>query len=186
MLQVFKLVLFVSLVFNLNLSQAAEEKTGYRINAGDVLEISVWKEDELQREIRVLPDGKISFPLVGEIAVSGTTLTVVREQLVKKLSEYITDPVVNISVKSSEGNSVYVIGQVKQPGQFIMYQPLDVMQVLSLAGGLTTFAKANDIRILRRTEKGPTSIEFEYGELEDGDELESNIVLKSGDVVVVP
>jgi len=186
MQQIFKLVLFVLFTFYLNLSQAAEEKTGYRINAGDVLDISVWKEEELQREIRVLPDGKISFPLVGEIAVSGITLTAVREQLVKKLSKYITDPVVNISVKSSEGNSVYVIGQVKLPGQFIMYQPLDVMQVLSLAGGLTTFAKANDIRILRRTEKGPTSIEFEYGELEDGDELESNIVLKSGDVVVVP
>jgi len=186
MLQVFKLVLFVSLVFNLNLSQAAEEKTGYRINAGDVLEIAVWKEEELQREIRVLPDGNISFPLVGEIVVAGNTLIAIREQMVKKLSEYITDPVVNISVKSSEGNSVYVIGQVKQPGQFIMYQPLDVMQVLSLAGGLTTFAKANDIRILRRTEQGPTSIEFEYGELEDGDELASNIVLKSGDVVVVP
>jgi len=181
-----KLVLLFMVIFYHGNAYTAEPKVGYLINAGDVLDISVWKEEELQREIRVLPDGKISFPLVGEIAVSGITLTAVREQLVKKLSEYITDPVVNISVKSSEGNSVYVIGQVKQPGQFIMYQPLDVMQVLSLAGGLTTFAKANDIRILRRTEKGPTSIEFEYGELEDGDELESNIVLKSGDVVVVP
>jgi len=180
-----KFILFCLLAFNQQISQAAD-KSAYMINAGDILEISVWKEEELQREIRVLPDGNISFPLVGEIAVSGVTLTEVRAQLVKKLSEYITDPVVNISVKSSEGNSVYVIGQVRRPGSFVMYQPLDVMQVLSLAGGLTTFAKSNDIRILRRTDKGPTSIEFEYGELEDGDELESNIVLKSGDVVVVP
>jgi len=186
MQQIVKIALLVLFVFNQNLSYAADTKAAYKINAGDVLDISVWKEEELQREIRVLPDGNISFPLVGEIMVAGNTLTTVREQMVEKLSEYITDPVVNISVKSSEGNSVYVIGQVKQPGQFIMYQPLDVMQVLSLAGGLTTFAKANDIRILRRTEQGPTSIEFEYGELEDGDELASNIVLKSGDVVVVP
>jgi len=188
MQHIVKIALFVLFVFHYNLSYAADvnAKAAYKINAGDVLDISVWKEEELQREIRVLPDGNISFPLVGEIVVAGNTLTAVREQMVKKLSEYITDPVVNISVKSSEGNSVYVIGQVKQPGQFIMYQPLDVMQVLSLAGGLTTFAKANDIRILRRTEQGPTSIEFEYGELEDGDELASNIVLKSGDVVVVP
>jgi len=186
MQQIVKIALLVFFAFNQNLSYAADAKATYKINAGDVLDISVWKEEELQREIRVLSDGNISFPLVGEIVVAGNTLTTVRELMVKKLSEYITDPVVNISVKSSEGNSVYVIGQVKQPGQFIMYQPLDVMQVLSLAGGLTTFAKAKDIRILRRTEQGPTSIEFEYGELEDGDELASNIVLKSGDVVVVP
>ncbi len=180
-----KFILFCLFAFNQQISHAAD-KSAYMINAGDILEISVWKEEELRREIRVLPDGNISFPLVGEIAVSGVTLTEVRELLVKKLSDYITDPVVNISVKSSEGNSVYVIGQVQRPGSFTMHQPLDVMQVLSLAGGLTTFAKSNDIRILRRTDKGPTSIEFEYGELEDGDELESNIVLKSGDVVVVP
>ncbi|MDC9728870.1 MAG: polysaccharide biosynthesis/export family protein [Methyloprofundus sp.] len=181
-----KLSLLLIVTLNINISHAAEAKAAYTVNAGDVLEISVWKEEELQREIRVLPDGYISFPLVGELAVSGVTLTEIREQLVKKLSKYITDPVVNISVKSSEGNSIYVIGQVQRPGSFMMHQPLDVMQALSLAGGLTTFAKANDIRILRRTAKGPTSIEFEYGELEDGDELESNIVLKSGDVIVVP
>jgi polysaccharide export outer membrane protein len=164
----------------------AIESAGYTINPGDVLEISVWKEEELQREIRVLPDGHISFPLAGVIEVSGLKLTQVKEKLVEKLSEYISDPVVNISVKSVEGNIVYVIGQVQRPGQFPMYQPLDVMQVLSLAGGLTAFAKANDILILRRTEKGPEAIEFEYGELEDGDDLDTNVVLKSGDVIVVP
>lgn len=158
----------------------------YTVNSGDILEVSVWKEDELQREIRVLPDGHISFPLVGDIKISGLTLNQVKVKLVEKLSEYISDPVVNISVKSVEGNIVYVIGQVKQPGQFIMYQPLDVMQVLSLAGGLTAFAKANDILILRRDEKGANSLKFEYGELEDGDNLDENHLLRSGDVIVVP
>lgn len=159
---------------------------GYTINPGDILEISVWKEVELQREIRVLPDGHINFPLAGDIKLSGLKLTEAREKLVEKLSAYISDPVVNISVKSVEGNIVYVIGQVQRPGQFPMYQPLDVMQVLSLAGGLTPFAKSNDIIILRRTENGSKAIEFEYGELEDGDDLDTNLVLKSGDVIVVP
>ncbi len=158
----------------------------YKINAGDVLDVSVWKEEELQREIRVLPDGHISFPLAGDIVVSGKSLVQVKKVLVEKLSEYISDPVVNISVKSAEGNMVYVIGQVKEPGQFTMYQPLDVMQVLSLAGGLTAFAKANDIKILRRTNTGSTAIDIEYGEFEEGDELEKNILLQSGDVIVVP
>ncbi len=123
---------------------------------------------------------------MGEIAVSGASLPHIKQQLTEKLARFIADPVVNISVQSAEGNIVYVIGQVKRPGQFVMYQPLDVMQVLSLAGGLTAFAQANDIVILRRTDNGKAAIEFEYGALEEGDELDSNILLKSGDVIVVP
>lgn len=184
-MSIFLKVIVFSVVFLLNKNVGAIESQ-YTINPGDVLEISVWKEAELQREIRVLPDGHISFPLAGEINTSGLTLKEVKQKLVKKLSTYISDPVINISVKSAEGNRVYVIGQVKQPGQFIMYQPLDVMQALSLAGGLTAFAKANDIVILRRDKEGAKSIEFEYGELEDGDDLDKNYILKSGDVVVVP
>lgn len=162
------------------------ERKIYTINSGDILDISVWNEDALKRVIRVLPDGYISFPLVGEIAVSGASLPHIKQQLTEKLARFIADPVVNISVQSAEGNIVYVIGQVKRPGQFVMYQPLDVMQVLSLAGGLTAFAQANDIVILRRTDNGKAAIEFEYGALEEGDELDSNILLKSGDVIVVP
>ncbi len=162
------------------------ERKVYTINSGDILDISVWNEDALKRVIRVLPDGYISFPLVGEIAVSGASLPHIKQQLTEKLARFIADPVVNISVQSAEGNIVYVIGQVKRPGQFVMYQPLDVMQVLSLAGGLTAFAQANDIVILRRTDNGKVAIEFEYGALEEGDELDSNILLKSGDVIVVP
>jgi len=164
----------------------AEEKGGYLINPGDALDISVWKEVELQRELHVLPDGTISFPLAGTLSIAGKTITTVQKELTKKLSDYITDPVVNISVKAVTGNIVYVIGEVKNPGQFVMYQPMDMMQILSLAGGLTTFAKANDILILRREAKGSKAIEFEYGELEDGDDLDKNHLLKSGDVIVVP
>ncbi len=162
------------------------EESVYEINPGDLLEISVWKEEELKREIRVLPDGHISFPLAGDISTSGLTLNQVKDRLVAKLSEYISDPVVNISVKAAEGNVIYVIGQVKQAGQFVMYRPLDALQALSLAGGLTAFAKSNDILIIRRDEKGSKTIKVKYGELEDGESLNKNQVLKSGDVIIVP
>lgn len=158
----------------------------YTVNPGDILDISVWNEEALQQELRVLPDGSISFPLAGNFQVAGKSIDQIEVVLKERLAEYIADPVVNISVKSVEGNAIYVIGQVKKPGQFVMYQPMDVMQMLSLAGGLTAFAKANDIVILRRNGDKSEAIEFEYSDAEDGDKLENNHLLQSGDVIVVP
>ncbi len=179
-----KLCVFCVIAFFQTVSFASEAL--YTVNPGDVLGISVWKEEELSREIHVLPDGHISFPLAGDMKASGLTIPQIKEKLVAKLSEFISDPVVNIRVNAVEGNLVYAIGQVKTPGRFIMHTPLDVMQVLSLAGGLTAFAKSNDIVILRRNAKGSKAIKIRYGDLEDGNDLKKNILLKSGDVVVVP
>lgn len=165
---------------------AHADSNQYTVNSGDILDISVWNEEALQKEVRVLPDGSISFPLAGSISVAGKSISQIQSILKERLAELIADPVVNISVKSAEGNSIYVIGQVKKPGQFVMYQPMDVMQMLSLAGGLTAFAKANDIVILRRNGDKSESIAFKYGEVEDGDKLENNHLLRSGDVIVVP
>lgn len=161
-------------------------KTDYHVNPGDLLEISVWNEAEMNRELRVMPDGSISFPLAGYINVSGKSVRQIQEEIKSKLRKFISDPEVNVAIKSVDGNVVYVIGQVKNPGQFIMYNPMDVMQTLSLAGGLTAFAQENNIIILRRTAKGSVSIEFEYSEVEDGDELDTNYLMQSGDVIVVP
>ena len=161
-------------------------KTDYHVNPGDMLEISVWNEAEMNRELRVMPDGSISFPLAGYINVSGKSVRQIQEEIKSKLRKFISDPEVNVAIKSVDGNVVYVIGQVKNPGQFVMYNPMDVMQTLSLAGGLTAFAQENNIIILRRTAKGSVSIEFEYSEVEDGDELDTNYLMQSGDVIVVP
>ncbi len=158
----------------------------YLINAGDVLDISVWNEDALKREVRVLPDGTIGFPLTGTISAAGKSIEALKKEMTEKLTEYIAEPVVNIAVKSAEGNAVYVMGQVKTPGKFVMTEPMNVMQVLSLAGGLTPFAAEDDIVILRKNDKGAQSITFEYSDLEDGENLGQNHVLKSGDVIVVP
>lgn len=178
---------FLVILGILSLFQVANaEPEEYKINSGDMLEISVWNEEELQRELQVLPDGSISFPLAGFLSVSGKTVKQVQKELAEKLSDFIADPVVNLSVKTVDGNIVFVLGQVNTPGQIIMHKTMDVMQVLSLAGGLTAFAKANDITILRRDASGAKSIKFEYGAIEDGDDVEKNFVLQSGDVIIVP
>jgi len=159
----------------------------YRLNPGDKLEISVWQEDNLKQEVVVLPDGTISFPLVGHVAAAGKTTEDLAKLLRERLSKFIPDSEVNVRLIAAEGNLIYVTGEVAHPGQFIMRGPTNVMQALSMAGGLTAFAKKNSIIVLRHETDGQTkSIPFEYGDVEDGENTESNILLQSGDTVVAP
>jgi len=160
---------------------------GYLINTGDKLRISVWQEENLQTEVMVSPDGTISFPMIGLISAAGKTVDQVQSLIRDRLEQYIPGPEVNVSLLAVEGNEVYVIGEVNRPGPYIMRKNLDVMQVLSMAGGLTPFASKNDVHILRRTTDGQSkSIPFAYGDVEDGENLETNILLQSGDTVIVP
>ncbi|MEQ1560000.1 MAG: polysaccharide biosynthesis/export family protein [Methyloglobulus sp.] len=179
-----KLLLILAFFAGCQAAYAETEK--YLINPGDILEISVWNEDALKREVTVLPDGSIGFPLTGSLQAAGRSVEELKKELTTKLTEYIAEPVVNVVIKSAGGNVVYVTGQVKLPGKFIMTEPMNVMQILSLAGGLTPFAKGDDIVILRKNSKGAESIKFEYSDLENGNGLNQNHILKSGDVVVVP
>jgi polysaccharide export outer membrane protein len=158
----------------------------YRVHAGDILRISVWKEEDLNLDVLVQPDGRFSFPLAGHIVAHGRSTDEIAKELVKRIEQYIPEPVVTVSAKEILGNVVYVVGKVNKPGAFVMSHEMDVMQALSLAGGATPFASLNDIKILRVVNNKQTAIPFEYGEIEDGDELEQNITLQSGDVVVVP
>jgi polysaccharide export outer membrane protein len=158
----------------------------YKIQPGDLLFISVWKEPELQKEVLVRPDGAISFPLAGEINSREKTVEKLRIELTNLLSRYIPDLVVTVSVLEINGNKVFVIGQVNKPGEFIVNPRVDVIQALSMAGGTTPFADLKNIRILRRTETGQTAFRFQYDDVIRGRGLEQNIVLQSGDVVVVP
>ncbi len=166
--------------------QIMGESSPYQINPGDTLEISVWNEEKLQRELKVLPDNTISFPLAGSFSTAGKTVNDIQKLLKDKLSVFIEDPVVNVAVKAVEGNAVFVMGQVNKPGSFVMYQPMNIAQILGLAGGFTTFAKTNSIVVLRATENGSKVIHFKYGDIEDGSDLNGNLLLKSGDVVIVP
>ncbi len=123
----------------------------YTVKPGDMLSISVWKEPDLQKETLVRPDGSFSFPLVGEVDAKGKTVADLNKTLSQRLTKYISDPVVTVSIQEIKGNKVYVIGQVNKPGEFIMNPSVDVMQALSMAGGTTPFAALGDIVVLRRT-----------------------------------
>ena len=146
----------------------------------------MWREEFLERQVIVQPDGRISFPLVGVLPAAGSTVDEVQLRVAERLSRFIPDPVVTVSIKEIRGNRVYVLGQVKSPGQFIINPRIDVVQALALAGGTTPFAELNDIKILRRSGERQTLIEFRYGDIARGRNLEQNIMLQSGDVVLVP
>jgi polysaccharide export outer membrane protein len=158
----------------------------YRIQPGDVLEVSVWKEEDLLKQVLVRPDGGISFPLVGNVQAAGKSVEDIQAVITKKLARYIPDPVVSVAIQQLLGNKIYVIGKVARPGEFVATHYMDVVQALSLAGGMTPYASDNKISILRRNNGKLISIPFRYGDIEKGENLQQNIILQSGDVVLVP
>lgn len=158
----------------------------YTLRAGDQLEVSVWREEELQRTVIVRPDGKFSFPLTGEVQAHGRTPDHVRAFIEEKLKPYIPEPVVTVTVTGVGGNSVYVIGQVNRPGAFVMNPQLNVLQALSVAGGMTPFAKLDNIIIIRSAGGAQQTLPFRYNRVSEGKDLRENITLEAGDVVVVP
>jgi polysaccharide export outer membrane protein len=159
----------------------------YRIQAGDELAVSVWKEPDLLSEVLVRSDGAMSFPLTGDIAAAGMTVEELRKEIAGRLAEYVPDAVVTVALKLSGGNRIYVLGKVNRPGEFPFGKPVDVMQAISLAGGLNPFASPDDVHVLRRGPGGALrSIPFRYSDVERGRALAQNILLQGGDTVVVP
>ena len=166
--------------------EAPNPDLGYQLGPEDVLLISVWKDEHLTREVVVRPDGVISFPLVGDVPAEGRTVEELRLDLAKRLIKYI--PAVNLTVAVIKPLSykVYVVGRVAKPGEFLVGHYTDVLQALSLAGGLTPFAAENDIKVVRRVMGQQQTFSFRYGDVRKGMDLEQNIILQRGDVVMVP
>jgi len=158
----------------------------YKVNAGDILEVSVWKEEDLQRQAVVRPDGFFSFPLTGDIRAEGETVEGIRQEVASRVSRFIPEPVVHVAILEPRGSKVYVIGQVTRPGEFLINRYVDVVQALSMAGGTTPFAQLDSIKILRRQGETQMAIPFAYGDIAAGKRLQQNIVLKPGDTVLVP
>ena len=159
---------------------------GYVIGPEDALDISVWRDDTLKAAVLVRPDGGISFPLIGEVKVAGKSVAEVREELVKRLEKFVPEPVVSVSVVRIASYRFYIIGRVNKPGEFPVGRNVDVLQALSMAGGLTPFASEDEIRIIRKIDGKSVSIPFQYSRVRKGGDLSQNITLKSGDVLLVP
>lgn len=159
----------------------------YLLAPGDLVEISVWKEEGLQeKQTLVAPDGNITFPFAGTIMAAGKPISALQEAIAAKMAAYIADPVVNVKLLQNSGNTIFVIGKVNKPGQFPANRRIDVMQALSLAGGLTVFADDNSINVLRRVGNEIKVFPFDYGYVLNGEHLEQNIILEAGDTVTVP
>jgi len=159
----------------------------YQLAPGDALEISVWKEEGLQKEnFLISPDGTIIFPLTGTIIAAGKTISELRDIITTRLADYISDPSVTVKLMNNQGNAIFVIGKVNHPGQFFSGRRVDVLQAISLAGGLTVYANEDSISILRRIGKEIKVFPFDYSDVIKGEGLEQNILLEPGDTVTVP
>jgi polysaccharide export outer membrane protein len=158
----------------------------YHLQPGDVLEVSVWGEEDLQREVLVRPDGKFSFPLLGEFNAYERTTSELQEEMRERLVQYIPEAVVTVAVSNIEGNAIYVIGEVENPGKFVMNPRLTVLQALSLARGTTPFAAVDNIIVVRGSGPERQVFNFRYSDVSRGRNLQQDIELQSGDVVIVP
>ena len=176
---------FSALIIILISNVYAAEKA-YHIGPGDVIEISVWKDPDLSRTLVVPPDGVIAFPLISAINVTNLTVAELKNSVTQKLSEFVPDVTVTVMLTEINSLKAYVIGKVHGPGEFPITLESNVMQILAQAGGLTPFASDGNIKILRQKGGKITKIPFDYGEVEKGKNLQQNILLKPGDVVVVP
>jgi polysaccharide export outer membrane protein len=164
--------------------ESAEDK--YLIGPGDVLDISVWKDEALTRSCVVRPDGAISFPLIGNVKAAGRTASRIKAEIEQKLERYVPGAVLSLEVKQVNSLIVYVIGKVNAPGRYVMNTNVDVLQALATAGGLNVYAKRNQIKVFRQGPDATTIFPFEYDEIVEGRRLDQNIMLNRGDVVVVP
>jgi polysaccharide biosynthesis/export protein len=167
-------------------ASATEDNSMYLLQPGDLVDVSVWKEPDLTAELLVRPDGAITLPLAGQIEAAGHSVEEVRSTIDSRLRKYIPDPAVTVVLKQALGNQIFVLGKVNRPGNYPIPRPIDVVQALSLAGGTTPFAAVNDIRVLRHQGSKQITLVFHYRDIEHGRRLQQNILLQSGDTVIVP
>lgn len=158
----------------------------YKLKQGDAVFVSVYGEEALQREVRVLPDGSITFPLAGSLSVVNLSSSEVEKQLTEKLKEYLPEPQVTVLVSSIEGNRIFVVGKVLKPGAILLTGPTTALQALSASGGFDRFAHLNDIKVLRVLDGSTQVIPVKYESLLRGEDLASNVQLEAGDTIVVP
>ncbi|MGC9344445.1 MAG: polysaccharide biosynthesis/export family protein, partial [Bacteroidales bacterium] len=174
------LMLFLIISLTSNLAWTADNSNdgqdqNYIIGPGDVLEVSVWKEESLTKQVIVLPDGNISFPLVGDITAGGKTLTELKSEIKTKIHRFVPDPELCVSVVNVNSMNIYVIGKVNNPGRFVINDNINVLQALAIAGGLNPFAEENNIKIFRQKCNNTTIFNFKYKEVCKGKKLEQNI-----------
>jgi len=163
----------------------------FLIGPEDVLIVTVWRNQELSKEVIVRPDGKISLPLIGDITAADLTAQALSKQIADRLAEYMSTPTVSVQVKEINSYHFFVVGEVARPGKHVLKSYASVLQGISYAGGFTMFASRNNIHVLRNVKNGEgvtrqIMIPVPYSDIVRGRSLEANFILKAGDVIVVP
>ena len=193
---------FVALVLGLVfLCTGTTFASEYYIRTGDTLDINVYQDPKLNRQVLVAPDGRISMPLAGHVKAAGRTLEAVEATLKDRLKDQFADgPDITVSLLGSKERpvkaepppqppidpSVYVTGEVAKPGQYFFKTRTNVLQAIALAGGLGPFAAEKRIKIRRKVDGEEVLYEFDYDAFTSGEDLSGNMYLRSGDVVIVP
>lgn len=158
----------------------------FTLGPGDVIEVNVWRHDDLSKKLQVDPYGKIYYPLVGEIEASGKSVITVREAIVKGLSKYFVNPVVNVSVASIQSQKVLVLGEVSNPRVFSIDRPMSVLEAIAHSGGFTRDAKKENVLVIRSEKSSTHLIKVDLKSTIKKGELQQNIALQKGDIVYVP
>ena len=178
-------ILFISTLVSSN-ATFAQQPSPYLIGATDVLNIYVWKEPDLTQDVTVLPDGKITFPLIGEIQAQGRTVTQLKKDISDKLKDYVTAPEVTVVVRQVNSRRIYTLGKLNTPGPYPLAPDMTVIQALSVAGSFAEWADEKNIRVIRREGGKEIQYRFNYKDFIAGKDIEQNILLKPNDTVVVP
>lgn len=188
-------IVFFSILLTISAVSAAQKEGNlpsnpsdprYLIGPNDYLNIFVWKEEELTQDVTVMPDGRISFPLIGEIVAQGKTVTDLKEAITTKLKDFITAPEVTVIVKESRSRVIYTLGKLARPGPYPLVPSMTVLQALSTAGGFAEWADEKNILIIRREKEKEVQLPFNYKDFIAGKNADQNILLRPGDTIVVP
>ncbi|MCD6561719.1 MAG: hypothetical protein B1H11_03590 [Desulfobacteraceae bacterium 4484_190.1] len=158
----------------------------YLIGPNDLLNIFVWREPELTRDITVMHDGRITFPLIGEVMAKGKTATELKNVITEKLRDYITAPQVTVIVRESRSRRIYTVGKVNAPGPYPLEPGMTVIQAISAAGGFAEWADTKNILIIRNEDGKKEQLHYNHKEFMSGKNLNQNIMLKPDDTIVVP
>ena len=167
-------------------AEVATDSDQYVIGPEDVLYIHVWKEDVLTRTVPVRMDGKISLPLIQDVKAAGLTPLQLKEVVMRKFREFIENPIVSVTVMEANSFKVYVIGQVRSPGVFRLRSETTVFQIITLAGGFTEWANPKKIMIIRKEDGREKRIKVNYKKIMSGDGTSADVILKTGDAIIVP
>ncbi len=177
--------LFLLCVGNASAS-AADTADVYQLRQGDTVLISVWREDTLIRQVLVLPDGSVTFPLIGRVEAAGLSAPELERSIAAKLKKYLPDPIVTVVIVGIDGSRAYVTGKVVHPGSVVINGPITVLQAISIVGGLDKFADAGGIKVIRARPDGQKVIPVNFKDIMSGSDVSTNIQLKPGDTLVVP